>query len=105
MDHVEYYQSHCKIVEEGMDSIISYYENNDHEDKRSLLLCLDRYLDPYYKYNLPYANKIFNWLEEEFYKTRDITIKEEIFELIHNYSDIEVKGYEFDDKGNFVKTE
>ena len=105
MQYSEYNKSHCEIVESGIDSIMSYFESNGLEGKQSLLLCLDRYLDPYFGYNLKHETKIFEWLESEFYKATDTTLKEEIFDLIERFSDIEIQGYKFDDNGNFVKAE
>jgi len=99
----QYGKSHAKVVEAGIDSIKSYYDSRDREEKRSLLLCLDRYLDPYYKYELPYADEIFEWLKTEFDNTHDMTIKEDIFELVENYSDLNIPGYELNDGGYFVK--
>ncbi len=103
MSFSQYNQYHCEIVESGIDSMVSFYGMHGDDEKRSILLCLDRYLDPYYKNDLPHKSQIFKWLESEFQKTENIEIKEDIFELIDNYSDIEIQGYEINDDGYLVK--
>ena len=101
----QYGKNHAYVVEAGIDSIKSNYDSSDFEEKRSLLLCLDRFLDPYHKYELPYAVEIFEWLKNEFDNTQYMTIKEDIFELVENYSDLNIPGYELNDNGDFVKIE
>jgi len=91
VDVVKYERRHSEIVESGQEAIISFYRNNNIEEKRSLLLCLDMYLDPYYDYKLSYAKEIFTWLDVELKKSRNLKIKEDIFELLRSYSDL---GYE-----------
>ncbi|WP_373032955.1 hypothetical protein [Sulfurovum sp.] len=103
MDYAEYDQNHCNIVESSLKAIISYYNSHNHEEKRSILLCLDRYLDPYYQYKLSYKNQIFEWLQNEFQNTQDLKIKEDIFDLIDYYSEIRIPNYERDDYGNLVQ--
>jgi hypothetical protein len=86
-----------------MGAILEFYKKGDRDDVRSLLLCLDWYLDPYYCHDLAYQDKIFSWLEDEFYKVDDPKIKKEIFELVVDYSDIELQGYELDRRRNLVE--
>lgn len=103
MEFVEYDQNHCDIVESGINAIISYYNSRNHGEKRSILLCLDRYLDPYYQYDLPYKNQILEWLQNEFQNTQDPKIKEDIFDLIDYYSEIRIPNYERDNNGDLVQ--
>ena len=100
VDVVKYEQRHSKIVESGQEAIFSFYKNNNIEEKRSLLLCLDMYLDPYYNYNLSYANNIFNWLDAEFKKTTNLKLKEDIFELLRSYSDLGYQDCEISESGD-----
>jgi len=101
----QYDKSHCEIIESGVKSIASYYDSKSLSERRTILLCLDRYLDPYYGNELPFNNEIFDWLVIEFDKTSNITLKEDIFDLVENYSRIKIEGYEIDDNGNLVKTD
>ena len=52
--YVSYSQKHNNIVESGSVAIKKYLFESDNDEKRSLFLCLDRYLDPYFRYNLPF---------------------------------------------------
>ena len=100
----QYDQSHCSIIESGVDSIILYYDSNNHSEKRSILLCLDRYLDPYYGNELPFRGEIFQWLVRAFDKASHNELKEDIFDLVENYSELEIEGYGINDFGDLVKT-
>jgi hypothetical protein len=99
VDVVKYEQRHSKIVESGQKAIFSFYKNNNIEEKRSLLLCLDMYLDPYYNYNLSYTNNIFDWLDTELKKTTSLKLKEDIFELLRSYSDLGYEDCEMSESG------
>ena len=101
---VQYDSTQCEIVESGIDSIAHAFEKGSFAEKRSLLLCLDKYLDPYFQYNLPHAPEIFAWLEEEFYRIDNPTIKQEVYELVSWYSDIKLKGYQLDRQGRLKTT-
>ena len=103
VDTVQYDSTHCDVVKSGVNSIAAYFEQGNKTEKRSLLLCLDWYLDPYYRHNLPHEDKIFSWLEGEFYKVEDMRVKNDIYELVNYYSDIELRGYEINDRGRFVE--
>ncbi len=53
-----------KIVESGAAAIAEVLKNGDFKRRDSLLLCLDRYFDPYYKKNLPEREKVAEVLRE-----------------------------------------
>ena len=97
----EYNESHCEIVEAGMNSITTFYQSNNIDEKRALLFCMERYIDPYYKSELPHLENTIKWLEQEFYQTRNNQIKEDIFELLQ-YADVDLSGYAVDDNGKFI---
>ena len=103
VDTVQYDTNHCEIVESGTDSIAAYFEKGSISEKRSLLLCLDWYLDPYYQHNLSHEDDVFSWLEREFYKAEDMKIKKEIYELVDRYSDLKLRGQDNDGRGIFVE--
>lgn len=58
----------------------------DIAEKRSLLLCLDKYLDPYYGYNLPYFDDIILLLQQQLFIEKDKDVKDDILELLTYYS-------------------
>ncbi|MCP3933581.1 MAG: hypothetical protein GY705_31320 [Bacteroidetes bacterium] len=82
MRYITYNKRHRNVVEEGFESLVSYYESNDSEGKMSILLCLDVFLDPYYRNYLPYEDKIYSWLEKELFKTTNDDIREDILDLL-----------------------
>jgi hypothetical protein len=83
---VQYSESHCKIAEDGIESIILYFEKQTNAEKRALLFCLDRYLDPYYECKLLHEAKIFEWLESVLLESDNSEIKEDILQLLRDYS-------------------
>jgi hypothetical protein len=97
----EYNENHCEIVEAGIESIMSHYQAFDIGERRALLFCMERYLDPYYENELPHAESTVKWLEQEFYRTKSNEIKEDIFDLLQ-YVDVDLPGYELDDNGELI---
>lgn len=85
INFVSYNIKHIKIVEAGIEEISKVLKGNDNGEKRSLLLCLDRYLDPYYGYNLPFYNGLINLLQVVLFETDNQNVKEDILELLENY--------------------
>ncbi|MET1257382.1 hypothetical protein [Aliikangiella maris] len=100
VDLVQYTQKHIDVVESGKDAIFSFYKSNGLEEKRAILLCLDKYLDPYYKLELSDSDKIFKWLESELSKSSNLRLKEDIFQLLQSYSDLGYDDCEMSDNGN-----
>ena len=83
---VTYNENHIAIVKDGISSIKSVLKGNNFQEKESLLFCLDKYLDPWYGYNLPYANEIFELLEYVVIEPNNKDIKEEALHLLQVYS-------------------
>ncbi|WP_072728589.1 hypothetical protein [Paenibacillus sp. NAIST15-1] len=83
---VSYSQRHNNIVESGSEAIKKYLFESVNDEKRSLLLCLDRYLDPYFGYNLSFFDEIILLLQEQLYQEQDKDIIEDVFQLITDYS-------------------
>ena len=70
---VTYDSEQIKIVEGGID------------EKASILLCLDRFLDPYYGHHLPYESDIFVLLQNLLFEENSNAIKEDILDLLQSY--------------------
>lgn len=61
---VTYSKEHMDIVKSGIGEIRRVLFGSDSAETDSLLFCLDYFLDPYYKQDIPYKNDIFTLLEE-----------------------------------------
>lgn len=90
-----YDESHMKIVESGFQSFMEHFSNSDVEQKGSLLLCLDRYLDPYIQSDITYKEELYAWLEALVESDEELIIKEEALALLawhpdQNYVDCEI---------------
>lgn len=83
---VTYEKRHEEIIESGINEISYALYNGNTEEKASLLLCLDKYLDPYYGYNLKYESQIIILLQNLLFNDNDIEINEDILELLQLYS-------------------
>ncbi|MDQ2088018.1 hypothetical protein RBH29_16435 [Herbivorax sp. ANBcel31] len=85
-DLVTYTKEHQNIVKSGIDDISKILNGRDVEEKRSLLFCLDKYLDPYYGYNLPYFDDIMFLLQKRLFVEADKDVKDDILQLLTDYS-------------------
>ena len=79
---VSYGSKQIKIVESGIDTIGMALYNGNEEEKASILLCLDKFLDPYYGYHLPYESDIFVLLQNLLFEDNSTDIKEDILDLL-----------------------
>ncbi len=84
--YITYSKEQCEIVEQGVESIKEILEKGNTDDKRSLLFCLDKYLDPYYGYKLSYRKDMFLLLQKQLFTDNHIEVKEDILQLLF-YSD------------------
>ena len=82
---VSYGNEQIKIVEGGIDTIGMALYNGSEEEKASILLYLDRFLDPYYGYHLPYESDIFILLQNLLFEENSNDIKEDILDLLQFY--------------------
>ncbi|SDG45695.1 hypothetical protein SAMN04488689_1163 [Paenibacillus sp. cl6col] len=83
---VTYTQNQNDIVMSGVAAINKYLSESSDDEKRSLLFCLDRYLDPYYGYNLSFVDEIIHLLQERMFLDSDKEIIEDILQLLTDYS-------------------
>lgn len=83
---IVYGESHMEIVRSGAEAVETFLLNVGNDERLSLLFCLDRYLDPYFGYNLPYAGEIFEILQREVLRERSKEVKEDALQLIGLYA-------------------
>lgn len=107
MRYVTYSKSEENIVEQGVTAIQEVLMGTDDDAKASLLFCLDKYLDPYYGYNLPYANDIFDLLETVVVLPNAIEIREDALELLTGFAGgpFPILERHFDDLPEEIKPE
>ena len=86
VDFVTYTKNHSSVVKSGINAISEVLNGTDIAEKRSLLFCLDKYLDPYYGYNLPYFDDIIILLQEQLFLTNIKEVKEDILQLLKDYA-------------------
>lgn len=86
MFYATYSEQEETVIRAGMDAIRRYFRNADEQSKRNLLFCLDKFLDPYFGYQLPYTAEIFRFLEELVISPEESTdIAEDALDLISDY--------------------
>ena len=83
---VFYSKSHVEIVEQGFHAISNVLNGEDTSEKESLLLCLDKYMDPYYGLKLPDREKIEKLLQQVIINQNTIGVKEDALDLLTSYS-------------------
>ncbi|WP_132416993.1 hypothetical protein [Paenibacillus albiflavus] len=83
---VTYNKSHEEIINNGIEAISDYLIRANESEKRSLLLCLDKFLDPYYGYKLTYFNEIIILLQKNLFVDHSKVVKEDLIQLITDYS-------------------
>ncbi|KFC94604.1 hypothetical protein GLGR_2721 [Leminorella grimontii ATCC 33999 = DSM 5078] len=76
-----------RLIEEGaLDELAQLLAGKDMSVKESLLLALDRYLDPWFGYNLPQQNDIFRLLEKELWNdANNEDVMEDLVMLLVQY--------------------
>lgn len=83
---VSYGKKQERLVESGIDNLSMALYNESEEEKASILLCLDKYLDPYYGCRLPYQEDIIILLQNILFEDNSREIREDILDLLM-YSD------------------
>jgi hypothetical protein len=86
VDFVTYTKEQRTIVNSGINAISEVLNGTNIAEKRSLLFCLDKYLDPYYGYNLPYFDDIIILLQEQLFLNDNKEVKEDILQLLRDYA-------------------
>lgn len=86
MRQVTYSKEESDIVEKGIVAIQTILMGTDDDAKASLLFCLDKYLDPYFGYNLPYKDEVFDLLETVVVSPNSMDIREDALDLLTSYA-------------------
>ena len=86
MPYATYSEREETVIRAGIDAIRDYFRTADDQQKRDLLFCLDKFLDPWFGYDLPYAEEIFRFLEEIVLSPGErVDIAEDALNLIGSY--------------------
>ncbi|WP_051290004.1 HEAT repeat domain-containing protein [Paenibacillus massiliensis] len=83
---VTYTEQHMELVRQGLRAIREYWQGANTVEKRSLLFCLDRYLDPYFGYELSFKEELIQLLERELFGCNVQIVKEDILQLLSEYA-------------------
>ena len=86
MRFVSYSKDERNIVESGISEIQKVLMGSDSDKKRRLLFCLDRYMDPYYGYHLPFQEKLTKLLETVVVSPNDNDVIEDALQLLRDYA-------------------
>ena len=79
---ITYNEKHQKIIESGIDEIRKTLFGNDDNLIRELLVCLDFYLDPYYKNQLSDEKEIYDLLQELAVTSNNEDIREPLIKCL-----------------------
>ena len=86
MPYATYSDDEEAIIKQGIAAIRAYFAQADEQGKKNLLFCLDKFLDPWFGYDLPYAGEIFRFLEEIVISDADrLDIRNDALDLIGSY--------------------
>jgi len=85
MSFVSYTSKHSAIVKSGIEAISKVFSGKNMSEKESLLLCLDKFLDPYYGYSLPNKDEIVVLLQNLIVNENSRDVKEDALNLLTSY--------------------
>lgn len=86
MRFVSYSKDERNIVESGISEIQKVLMGSDFDKKRRLLFCLDRYMDPYYGYHLPFQEELTKLLETVVVSPNENDVIEDALQLLKDYA-------------------
>ncbi|MCL2847612.1 MAG: hypothetical protein FWE13_02525 [Firmicutes bacterium] len=86
MSSTTYSKRHENIVLSGIEAISEVLLGDDMLEKESLLFCLDKYLNPYFRYDLSYKDDIFLLVEQVIVGNNSKECKEEAIHLLATYA-------------------
>lgn len=85
VSYITYSDHEMRIVESGVEAIRNVLEQGSTREQERLLFCLDRYLDPWFGYNLSYKSEIDRLLEEVLIRSNALKAKEAALQLLTDY--------------------
>jgi len=81
-----YTKKHDKIIASGIEAISKVLLGRDITEKESLLLCLDKYFDPYFKYDLATKDEIISLVQRVVIDKNSDECKDEALHLLSEYA-------------------
>ncbi|WP_052714170.1 hypothetical protein [Paenibacillus dauci] len=85
IQYTSYTKQHMDIIQSGVDSIKDFLEKENHREKQNLLFCMDRFLDPWFGYQLPYTDQIIILLQQHLFVEESSEIQMDILDLLCQY--------------------
>lgn len=105
---VTYTEKDKEIVRKGLTSIQKVLLGEDMDKKRSLLFCLDWYMDPYYGQDIAdIKDELINLLQTVVIISNDIDVKEDALQLLGDYTwgPYQILEEHFDDIENELRSD
>lgn len=85
--HITTYSNHeMEIVKQGLSAVKEVLLGPDMEAKNRLLFFLDRFLDPWFGYELPDRGEIIDLLQTVVISQNSISVKEAALQLLCDYA-------------------
>lgn len=82
LDVTSYDKSHMEIVESGFKQFKQSFLNSSDKQKKSLLYCLERYVDPYYSSQIDYEKALYDWLLTLLDSNESVPVKEHALDVL-----------------------
>ncbi|WP_411346561.1 hypothetical protein ACE3MZ_11475 [Paenibacillus sp. WLX1005] len=83
--YITYDQRHMDIIQAGIEPIQVFLQTESQQEKDNLLFCMDRFLDPWFGYQLPHLEQIFVLLQQHLFTEETVEINNVILELLTQY--------------------
>lgn len=86
MRSIFYTEEHMRIIKSGTEAIEEVLLGDNMEQKASLIFCLDRFLDPWFGYDLPNRSEIELLLQQVIIAENTIDMKNDALRLLIDYA-------------------
>lgn len=86
MRSISYTEEHMQIIKNGTEAIKGVLFGENMDQKASLLFCLDRFLDPWFGYDLPNIAEIELLLQQVIIAENPLDIKDDALQLLIQYA-------------------
>lgn len=83
--YTSYDRRHMAIIQAGIEPIQVFLQTESQQEKDNLLFCMDRFLDPWFGYDLPHLDQIIVLLQQHLFTEETLEIKTVILELLTQY--------------------